>query len=213
MKISVGLVDDHQLFLNSLALLISGFGSFDVVVQAGNGKDLIKKITEKNIQPDIMLIDVNMPVMGGAETAAWCLTNIPTARLVALSTNDDDKSIISMLKAGCCSYILKDTSPEDFYKGLNEIYTKGFYNSDACNINYRRLLQKEDEIQLNDRERRFLDLACSELTYKKIASLMNLSERTIDGYREALFEKLNVQSRVGMCLEALRRGFVKLKDK
>lgn len=212
MKISVGLVDDHQLFLKSLALLISGFGNFEVVLEATNGRDLIQKATARKVVPDILLIDVNMPVMDGIQTAAWCFEHFPESRLVALSMNDNDKSIISMLKAGCCAYILKDTHPDDFEKGLNEIYTKGYYNADACNINYRRLLiaQAEENVSLSEREKVFLSLACSELTYKQIASEMNLSERTIDGYREAMFKKLNVQSRVGMCLEALRKELIKL---
>lgn len=212
MKISVALVDDHQLFLKSLALLISGFGSFEVIVEACNGKDLIEKINSRDLKPDIILIDVNMPVMNGVETATWCYENLPAARLAALSMNDNDKSVISMLKAGCCAYILKDTHPDDFEKGLHEIYSKGYYNSDACNINYRRLLisKAETEVKLTEKEKNFLQLACSEMTYKEIAGKMNLSERTIDGYREILFEKLNVQSRVGMCLEAIRREIVKL---
>jgi DNA-binding NarL/FixJ family response regulator len=127
--------------------------------------------------------------------------------------NDSDKAIIAMIKAGCCAYLLKDTHPTELEKALNEINTKGYYNGDASNINYRRLLQAqkdEDELRLNENEKQFLQLACSDLTYKQIAAKMNKSERTIDGYREALFQKFKVQSRVGLVLEAIRRDLVKL---
>jgi len=158
-----------------------------------------------------MLIDVNMPVMDGIATASWINQNFRSVKLVALSQNDGDKTIIGMIKAGCCAYLLKDTHPNELEKALNEIHTKGFYNADVSNINYRRLLQFEkDTLNITDKEKIFLQYACSDLTYKQIAMQMNLSERTIDGYRESLFHKLKVQSRVGLALEAIRRELVSL---
>ncbi len=211
MKITLGIADDHQLFLKSLSLLISSLEDFTILIEAMNGKDLIEKIDAKKIEPDIILLDVNMPVMDGRQTAELLTKKYPAIKLVALSMKDDDATIISMIKAGCCSYLLKDIHPEELNKALHEIYKKGYYNSDAANINYRRLLQhqeKQNELQLTDKEKHFLQLACSDATYKQIASAMNVSERTVDGYRENLFKKLNVQSRTGMALEAIRRSLV-----
>lgn len=211
MKIKTGIVDDHRLFLKSLAMMLQSFNEYEVVVEASNGKDLKEKMNDENNLPEILLIDVNMPVMDGIETAMWVNEKFPQIKLVALSQNDSDKTIIGMIKAGCCAYLLKDTHPNELEKALHEIYTKGFYNADESNINFRRLLQFEKEsMKINDREMAFLNLACSDLTYKQIAAEMNLSERTIDGYRESLFHKLNVQSRVGLALEAIRKGLVSL---
>jgi DNA-binding NarL/FixJ family response regulator len=210
MKISVGIVDDHKLFLKSLSLLLSGLENFTVSLEALNGKDLEDKMRNTQAVPDIMLIDVSMPIMDGIATASWLSQHYPSIKLVALSVSDSDKTIIAMFKAGCCAYLLKDTHPTDFENALNQIYTKGYYNSDASNINYRRLLRAEETIQISENEQKFLQLACSDLTYKQIAAEMNKSERTIDGYRESLFTKLAVQSRVGMALEAIRKDLVKL---
>ncbi|WP_143307208.1 response regulator transcription factor [Chitinophaga vietnamensis] len=213
MKITIGLVDDHQLFLKSLGMMLESFQVYEVAVEALNGKDLQHKLATANSKPSLMLIDVNMPVMDGIETARWLTTHHPEIKLVALSMNDSDQAIIKMIQAGCCAYLLKDTHPNELEKALHEIHTKGYYNADASNINFRRLLQKADElkeIKLSAKELQFLKLACSELTYKEIAANMKLSERTIDGYRESLFEKFHVQSRVGLCLEALRKEFVSL---
>lgn len=211
MKISIGIVDDHQLFLKSLSLMLQSFNNYDVVIEAANGKDLQEKMSDKKNVPEIMLIDVNMPVMDGIATATWVNQNYPSVKLVALSQNDGDKTIIGMIKAGCCAYLLKDTHPNELEKALHEIYTKGFYNADVSNINYRRLLQFEkDSLNITDKEKIFLQYACSDMTYKQIAAKMNLSERTIDGYRESLFHKLKVQSRVGLALEAIRRELVTL---
>jgi len=213
MKTTIGLVDDHQLFLSSLSLMLENFGNYEVIVEAVNGKDLQHKLSQIKNAPDLMLIDVNMPLMDGVETTKWLNTTYPGIKLIALSMNDNDRAIIEMFKAGCCAYLLKDTHPTELKKALEEVVDKGYYNADSANINFRRLFMKADEkpdITLTDKELQVLKYACSELTYKQIAAEMNLSERTIDGYRESLFQKFKVQSRVGLCLEALRKEFVKL---
>ena len=211
MKISIGIIDDHKLFLMSLVLMLDTFKKYEVIIQASNGQDLKDKMRLSLHHPEIMLIDVNMPVMDGLETTAWLSQNYPEIKLVALSMTDTDSTVIEMIKAGCCAYLLKDTHPNELEKALNEIYLRGQYNADVSNINFRRLLNHKPNVPLlNEKEKVFLKLACSDLTYKQIASLMFLSERTIDGYREKLFEKLNVQSRVGMVLEAIRKNIVKL---
>lgn len=211
--IKVAIVDDHQLFLKSLALMLASFSGVEVVAEAANGNDLQTKLPKLEKMPDIVLLDVNMPMMNGEETAVWLSRSHPEIRLVALSMNDDDKTIIRMIKAGCCAYLLKDSTPDELEKAIHQVYDKGYFNADAANINFRRLLQLQTEqeaLKISDKERQFLQLACSDLTYKQIAAQMNLSERTIDGYRESLFGKLNVQSRVGLALEAIRKQLVKL---
>lgn len=213
MKINIGLVDDHQLFLKSLGLMLDSFGNYKVVVEATNGKELQDKMKQIAEMPDIMLIDVSMPVMNGIETAEWLTKNYPAIKLVALSMNDNDNSIIAMIKAGCCAYLLKETHPNELEKALEEINNKGYYNGDSSNINFRRLLiteNKNKQLNLTEKEKIFLVHACSDLTYKQIAVLMQVSERTVDGYREKLFQKFNVQSRVGLALEALKNGIVQL---
>jgi DNA-binding NarL/FixJ family response regulator len=209
-KINIGLVDDHQLFSKSLSLLLSTFENFKVVIDAVNGKDLQVKMAVAPIVPNIMLIDVSMPVMDGEQTTEWLHLAYPNIRLVALSMNDDEATIIKMLKAGCCAYLFKDIHPDKLEFALEEVHRAGYYNPA---INFQKLIGNMEEPVpsfLNEKEMEFLKLACSDLTYKGVATQMNVSERTIDGYREALFEKLNVQSRTGMALEAIRRGLVKL---
>lgn len=212
MKTSIGIVDDHTLFAKSLELMLRSFHNYEVVVVASNGKDLKEKIAAGSPLPEIMLIDVNMPVMNGVETARWLSSQYSRIKLVAVSMNDDDNIIIDMLRAGCCAYLLKETHPDELEKALQEIRQHGYYNADSGNIQFRRMPEAHTEPlpSISDREKQFLHHACSDLTYKQIASLMSLSERTIDGYRESLFHKLKVQSRVGLALEAIRKGLVAL---
>jgi DNA-binding NarL/FixJ family response regulator len=215
MKVPIGIADDHQLFLKSLSLLIDTFASFAVHLDALNGEILLKKLSTVSEHPEIILLDVNMPVLDGPRTASVISEKFPHIKLVALSMKEDDTSVIKMIRAGCCAYLLKDMHPADLEKALTEVHTTGYYNADVSNIRYRRLLknQHEDEkLQLTAKELLFLKLSSSDLTYRQIADKMQLAERTIDGYRENLFMKLNVQSRVGMVLEALRRNLVSLYD-
>jgi len=153
-----------------------------------------------------------MPRIDGVETAKRVNRLYPQVKMAALSMKDEDSTIIRMLQAGCSAYLLKDIHPNELEKALAELSTRGYYNADKFNLSHRRFVSKNKEeiVLLTEREKQFLRLACSDLTYKQVASEMLLSERTIDGYREALFEKLSVKSRVGMALEAIRRNLVVL---
>jgi DNA-binding NarL/FixJ family response regulator len=210
--IRIGVTDDQQLFLKSLVNLIQTFAGVEVVIEANNGNDLLAKLANTTIKPDILLIDVNMPVLDGPAALKILTAQYPGIKTVALSMKDDDLSILSMLKAGAIAYLLKDIHPSELQKAIEEIYSKGFYNADAIHQNYRRLIMADEcrEPELTNREKDFLELASSDLTYKELAAKMCLSEKTIDGYRESVFQKFNVKSRVGMVLEGLRRKLISI---
>ncbi|GGB17890.1 MULTISPECIES: response regulator transcription factor [Mucilaginibacter] len=213
MKITVGIADDQQLFLRSLSGLINSFDNFVVVVEALNGAELLRQLTTLDKLPDIVLIDVQMPVMDGPATVSRIAERFPLIKTAALSMKEDDHSILSMLRAGCSAYLLKDVHPKELETALLQLSETGFYNGDTFRLHYRRLLRNQEEMKFTDREKQFLTLACSDFTYKEIASKMFLSEKTIDGYRESLFSKLNVKSRTGMALEGIKLGLVELKTK
>lgn len=208
MPVKIGLIDDHQLVLKSLILMVNSFANYHVIIDALDFKDLQRSLEHATELPEIMLIDVNMPAVNGIETASWLSTKYPAMKLVALSVNNTDMAVIRMIRAGCCAYLLKDTHPDKLEKALDSISERGFWAEDSVNINYRRLLNFK--IEVTENELQFLQLCCSDSTYKQIAGEMALSERTIDGYRESLFKKFGVQSRVGLVLEAIRTGFVQL---
>jgi DNA-binding NarL/FixJ family response regulator len=212
MSITVGLADNDQLFLKSLGMLINSFDGFEVLTMATNGQVLVDTLKKLDPVPDLLLLDVNMPVKDGVQTAQEVRELVPTAKMIALSVNDSDGTVIRMVRSGCCAYLLKDMDPGEFQQALIEVHERGYYNGDLFNRNARHLMRKAAEVPvtLNAREKAFLQLASTDLTYKQIAAQMYLSERTVDGYRETLFEKFNVQSRVGMVLEGLRREYISL---
>jgi two-component system invasion response regulator UvrY len=210
------LVDDHVLLRNGLASLVKSLGH-GVLFEADNGKDFIEKLKSKFL-PDVVLLDINMPDMDGYETAKWIKTNYPQIKILALSMYDDENAIIRMLRNGARGYILKDSHPSELTAAINSLINKGYYHSELISgkliYAINRIDEEETEIKkivaLNDRETDFLKYACTELTYKEIADKMNVSPRTIDGYRDALFEKLNVKTRTGLVVYAIKNGIVNL---
>ncbi len=210
MIIKIGIVDDHVLFTKSLTLLLNSFDNVKVIVDAINGKDLKNKLLHLDMVPDIMLVDVNMPIMNGIATTAWLREAYPTIKPVALSTDDNDRSVLGMIKAGCCAYLLKDTDPDNLEKALNEIYTTGFFNSDTLHLNLNRVMNNTLAAELTDKEVELLKYSATDLTYKEIAIQMDVNPKTLDGWRDVLFQKLHVQSRIGLVLEALRRKLINL---
>ena len=209
-KIKVALVDDHILLRNGLRGLIDSFNNCTVLYEANNGRDFINKLKAEQI-PDIVLMDINMPEMDGYETTLWVKNNHPEIKVLALSMYDNENAIIRMLRAGVKGYILKDCVPSELEYAINSIMTSGFYYTENVTGKLVSIVSKKDsDDELNEREIAFLKLVCSELTYKEIADKMYKGVRTIDGYRDALFEKLNVKTRIGLVLYAIKNGIVSL---
>lgn len=213
-KITIAIADDHELVLRSLGMLIDSFRQFTIVAEALNGHALISKLRLMKTLPEIVLLDVNMPVLDGPGTALILRDEFPSIKVAALSMDNEEATVLQMIRNGACAYLLKESHPNLLEKALTDIATKGYCNTDALNINFSKLLQAgpPDKVaamlSLTAREQEFLQLACSEYTYQYIAAEMKVSESTIETYRKSLFQKFGVQSRTGMVLEAIRRKLV-----
>ncbi|MGQ0740425.1 MAG: response regulator [Bacteroidota bacterium] len=213
-KIQVIITDDHILMRNALARLVNSFEGYAVLTEADNGKDLKAKI-QQHLVPDIVLLDVNMPEMDGFDTTQWLHKNYPYIKVLVLSMLSDEKTIIKMFRLGAKGYLLKNTDPEELRKALDSITDKNVYLSEYVSGKLVSGLNKDAEneakpIQLNEREKDFLKWTCTELAYKDIAEKMNISPRTADDYRQSLFGKLKVHSRVGLVMYAIRNGIVEI---
>ena len=217
MKRTIALADDHVLLRNGLANLLKEL-DYQVVAEASNGKELLDKL-QGGIVPEVVLMDINMPAMDGYETTLWLKRNYPDIKVIALSMYDDETAIIRMLRNGAKGYILKDSDPSELKAAIHAVLTKGFYHSEMVTGKLIHTINHLDEpegsavkdtVGLNEKELEFLKLACTEMTYKEIAEKMYLSPRTIDGYRDALFEKLDIKSRVGLVLFAIKNGIVRI---
>lgn len=208
MKYSVVVVDDHTLLSQAIEGMVNTFNKFKVLYTCKNGKEVEDKFSAspRNI-PDIVLVDVNMPVMNGIETTKWIVENYPHVHVMALSVEDADGTILKMLKAGAVGYLLKDTKKEILEKALLEMIENGFYHTkNVTNLLLDSVSGKNgrSSVTFKENELKFMRLACSELTYKEIAEKMFLSPKTIDGYRDSLFTKLDVRNRVGLVMYAIK---------
>jgi DNA-binding NarL/FixJ family response regulator len=208
--IRIVLVDDHRLFRSGMVSLINSFTGYQIMFEAGNGEELSRKISAK-FKPHIVLLDINMPVMDGLSTAEWLRKTYPDVSVVVLSMFEDAEKVLAMVKIGVKGYLLKDAEPHEFEQALKKVSQGELYYPEFVTRHLVKSFNRpEAEIKLNARELEFLKLAGTELTYKEIADKMCISARTVDGYRDQLFEKLQIKSRVGLVLYAIKNNLVQL---
>lgn len=215
-KFKVILADDHVLLRDALANLINSFDEFRVVHTASSGEDLIKLFNQGNL-PDLVLLDINMPLLDGFETAKWLYQHHPEVNILVLTMYDSEIALIRLLKSGVKGFLKKDVHPNELRAALNAIASGGYYYSHDTTGKLASLFQKNpddntviEKALLSEKEMEFLKLASTDLTYKEIASKMKLTPRSIDGCRDTLFEKLDVKSRVGLAIYAVKNGIVKI---
>ena len=208
------LADDHILLRDALAPLIDAFDEFRVIAVAGNGEELIEAI-EKGQVPDLVLLDLNMPKMDGYETARWLQNNYPEVKILVLTMYDSEIALIRLLQVGVRGFLKKDIHPLELKTALLAIVENGYYYSQNATGKlasfFHKTHTKQSSIEkalLNETEIEFLKHASRDITYKEIAATMRLSPRSVDGYRDGLFEKLDVKSRVGLAIYAVKNGIV-----
>lgn len=212
-KVTLALVDDHVLFRKGLRSLIEMVGpGYEVLFEADNGLDLQEKL-KTHPTPQIILLEVNMPKMDGFETVKWVKDAHPDTDVLIVSMIEREEAILEMVKLGVRGYLSKDVEPAELKAAIETVAGGGFYYTDFITGKLVHSLQHNHDhskTTLSSREIEFIKLACSEMTYYEIADTMSLSPKTIDGYRSNLFEKLEVKSRVGLAMYAIRHQLVAL---
>ncbi len=207
----VTLIDDHELIRQGLSSLINSFSNFRVLFEAGNGRDFIQKLKPSAL-PDLVLMDVTMPDMNGYETCNWLRVNYPAVKVIALSVMDDEDAIIRMLKSGAKGYLLKNTNPAELQAAMESVLEKGYHFNDLVSNKVIKSINdagkpeyEKSDAHLTEREITFLKLACTERSYKEIGLEMNVSSRTVETFRDNLFAKLELKTRVGLVLYAIKK--------
>ncbi len=208
-RIKIAIVDDHKLVSKAIENMISFNPKFEVVMNCFNGEDFLKQLEHRKTFPEVVLMDINMPRKNGIETTIELTKKYPDLKVIALTMEDNESTIISMLKAGAKGYLLKDMSPDILFDAINIVHEKGVFYTDIVTQSLLKIKTEEKvtlEVNnsLKDREIEFIKLACSESTYREIADQMCVSPRTVDGYRDSIFAKLNVKTRVGIVLFAIK---------
>lgn len=218
MNTKVAVVDDHQLVRTGLVQMVQALPGWEVMIEAANGKDFIDQ-THLLSPPDIVLLDIRMPIMDGYETALWIRSHLPETRVLVVSMVSREPAVIRMLRLGIYGFITKDTNMAELHQALIRIQQKQFHVNELVGNRIFHYFSEtpteqlpDEKMAITDREFIFLRKCCSELTYRQIAKQMHVSPRTIDTYRDHLFEKLQVRTRVGLVIYALRSGLIEVDD-
>jgi DNA-binding NarL/FixJ family response regulator len=208
---TIVIVDDHILIAKALSGILANFKQFEVLYECENGAVLMEKFKIKKNIPNIVLLDISMPVMDGFETAAWLKEKHPEVLIMTLSMQDDEQSLIKMIKAGASGYLLKNVHPSELEKALSNLIKNGSFYPDWATSKVFASLGKSvisaSNISLTEREKEFLQYSITEMSYKEIAGKMFCSPRTVESYRDSLFEKLDLKTRVGLAVYALKNGY------
>ncbi|MES2703437.1 MAG: response regulator transcription factor [Bacteroidota bacterium] len=213
-EISIVLVDDHTIVRNGLKSLIEVMGNFKVVAQFDNGREFADGIG-KIPPPDLIVMDLNMPVMNGLETMRWMRRHKIGLKVMILTLDTDEQTIIQLYRTGVRGYLAKNCTAEVLREAIEDIVYTGYYHSEMVQkaldsgVNYAK---PKAIAAVTDRELHFLTLVCNdeEYTYEQMANIMNVHRRTIDGYRDALFKKFDVRSKTGLVLFAIKHGITKV---
>jgi two-component system, NarL family, invasion response regulator UvrY len=211
--IKIGLVDDHVLLREALAGVIRSFEGFTISLLADNGREFTQIINQTN-KPDILLLDLSMPEMDGHETAYWIAKNYPEIKVLVLTMYDAD-SLVHLISVGVRGFLKKDITPSELKYAFQCIVDNGTYCSPTITSRLFNLMKNQGSkktawgtVILSENEITFLKFVATEMTYKEVAQKMQISPRTVDNYRDALFLKLNVKSRVGLAMYAIKSGIV-----
>ncbi|MCB0628318.1 MAG: response regulator transcription factor [Lewinella sp.] len=216
--IKLAIADDQILFLKGLRLLIRSFENVELIIEASNGKELIEAIALN--QPDVILMDLRMPVMDGLEATEKIRELYPDIRIILLTMYDEERLINHMMKVGANGYLLKNEEPEVLKTAIQTVYEKEFYFNEYVSKALLKGIQKkhqpvrpwkiQDNLQLTQREMEVLNLICREFTSGEIAEQLFISIRTVENHRNSLLSKTGVRNTAGLIIYAIRNKLVEL---
>lgn len=209
------IADDHEIFRDGFKLMLSKFPEIILVGEAGNGRELMELAEQLN--PDVILTDIKMPVMDGIEATKKIAELYPDKGIIGLSMYDDDELIIEMLEAGAKGYLIKNAGKDQIIEAIKTVYNDEPY---YCKTTSHKLTQmiaksrfnpykKTAKAEFSEREKEIIDYICHELTNKEIGDKLFISVRTVEGHRLKILEKMNVKNTVGLVVYAIKNGIVK----
>ncbi len=208
------IADDHKVFRQGLRYTLNTDPQLKCIGEAENGKQLLQLLA--SIQPDVILMDLKMPEMDGMEATKAIRQLYPDVKILVLTMYDDEQFVLHMLDMGVNGYLVKNADPEEIIKALYTVHENDYYFNDMVSrlmlrtiVNKKQVQQRTKEnVQLSDKETEILRLICLEHTNAEIAEKVFLSQRTVEGIRSTLLEKIGVRNTAGLVMYAVKRGIV-----
>jgi DNA-binding NarL/FixJ family response regulator len=215
MQKTIVIVEDHLLIAKAITNIIDSFKTYKVLYEVENGLGMMEKFNVQKNVPDIVLLDISMPLMDGYETAKWISSHYPSVLVMALTMQNEDEALIKMIKNGAKGFLHKNIHPTELELALNTLVSKGYYFPDWATGKLLHNIVNDDKaeellVPLNAKEMEFLQYAATELTYKEIGEKLFCSPRTVEGYRDTLFEKLNLKTRIGLVVYGIKNKIIKI---
>jgi len=213
-KFKIGIAEDHILVRKALIRLINSYPEYIILFEVNNGSELKEKIASAGV-PDVILMDINMPKVNGFEATSWLHRHYPYVKVLALSMLNDEDVIIKIIRLGAKGYILKTMEPDELRVALESVIKNDFYLPETISgkvisgLHHYHEVDKKDLV-LNEKEKTFLQLLATEMSYREIAAKMFISPRTIDDYKSSLCEKFHVKTRIGLVMFAIRNGMIEV---
>lgn len=216
MKYTMSLViaDDHEIFRDGLALMLSRQKDIVLLGEASHGKELVDLVAEK--KPDVIITDIKMPVMDGIQATKQILKHSPDSRIIALSMFDEENLIVDMLEAGAKGYLLKNADKQEILDAIETVYEDKTYYCHHTSARLANMIvkssfnpyKKKEAVSFNDREIEIIRLICQQFSTKEISDKLFLSPRTVEGYRTKILEKMNARNTVGVVVFAIKHDLV-----
>lgn len=216
-RIKLALVDDHNLFRRGIASILGQVADFELVLEASNGQEFIEKIPRK--MPDVVLLDLQMPVLDGTATADYLREHYPLIKIIVLTMHDEDRMVLHLLEKGVSGYLLKDSDPDEVEKAVRKVMDEGVYlNEFVSRAMLRKMTNKttvvkqsplyNSKILLSEREKEVLKLICEGMSTAEISDRIFLSPRTVEGHRLRILEKTGTKNTAGMVAYAFKNDLV-----
>ncbi len=213
-KIKFLITDDHALFRTGVKTALLHYPDIEFVGEAENGKQLLN--LAESLQPDVILLDIKMPVMDGIETLPQVKKILPNAKIVMLTMYDDVGMISNLMEIGANSYLTKNSDSETIYEAIKTVHNNEYFFNEYTNkamlngLKYRRAIQTSlpEEADLSDKEIQVLELMCDEKSTKEIGEIVEISPRTVEAIRDRLKIKTGAKSTIGLILYAVKHGIV-----
>lgn len=211
--IKVVIADDHALFRAGVKTALSNRKDIQMIAEAENGMQLLNLL--KHIKPDVVLLDIQMPIMDGLTTLPEVKKLHPDVKVIMLSMHNDHSVITRMMEIGANSYLTKDSDSEMIYQAIRTCHEQEFYFNDLTNkallngLRMKRPVEQEiPDVSLNEKETTILKLMCEEKSTREIAAAVDLSPRTVEAIRDKLKTKTGAKSLAGLIMYAVKAGIV-----
>lgn len=205
--------DDHQMFIDGLKLLMSTFDNVKVVGEALNGEEVLKELENK--EADIVLLDINMPVMDGIVTTKKIHKRFPKVKVLMLTMYKRKEFIVQLVEAGVSGYVLKNTGAEELHDAIRVVYEGGEYFGEEITkeiLQGMRRKEHSEEILFSKREKEILKLLADELTSQQIADKLFISFHTVESHRRNLLSKAGTKTTTGLIRFAAEHGMLNDDD-